>query len=99
MKPRGRPKKIRLIQGEPHITQFSPRGRPGRPDEVDITLDQYEAIRLIDLRGYQQGQASTLMKISRQTLGRILKEGRKRLADGLINGKIIRILGGSVKIG
>ena len=99
MKPRGRPKKTRFIQGEPGIVQFSPRGRPGRPDEVELTLDQYEAIRLIDFRGFQQAQAAKLMKISRQTLGRILQEGRKKLADGLILGKIIRIHGGKIRIG
>ncbi len=99
MKPKGRPKKIRLIRGEPKITQFSPRGRPGRPDEVQLTLDQYEAIRLVDLNAFEQEHAAKLMGISRQTLGRVLKTGRKRLAEGLINGKIIRIDGGPVKVG
>jgi len=99
MKPRGRPKKKRLIQGGPKISQFSPRGRPGRPDEVELTIDQYEAIRLADGRGLDQAQACKYMGISRQTFGRILKEAHKRLADGLINGKIIRVSGGNVIIG
>lgn len=99
MKPRGRPKKTRLVKGEPKIGQFSPRGRPGRPDEAELTIDQYEAIRLADYKGMDQEQACKYMGISRQTFGRILKGARKKVADGLINGKILRFKGGKVKIG
>src|SRR3989338_6064510 len=98
MKPKGRPKKLRLVQGDPKIAQFSPRGRPGRPDEVELTIDEYEAIRLADFRGLDQESASKYMAVSRQTFGRILKSARKKLADGLINGKIIKFFGGKVKI-
>ena len=99
MRARGRPKKTRLIKGSPAIGQFSPRGRPGRPDEVELTIDQYEAIRLADFKGMEHTQACKLMGISRQTFGRILKNARRKLADGFINGKIIRIEGGQVRIG
>lgn len=99
MKPKGRPKKTRLIKGEPKITQFSPRGRPGRPDEIELSIDEFEAIRLADNKGMEQTQACRLMGISRQTFGRILKGARKKLAEGLINGKIIRFAGGKVRIG
>ena len=99
MKPRGRPEKVRLIQGKPKIAQFSPRGRPGRPDEVELTIDEYEAIRLTDYRGQEQVKACKLMGVSRPTFGRILQKARKKLADGFINGKIIRIYGGKVLIG
>ena len=43
MKKKGRPKKTRLIQKEPEIGQFSPRGRPGRPNEIEVPIDQFEA--------------------------------------------------------
>ncbi|MCM8782712.1 MAG: DUF134 domain-containing protein [Candidatus Omnitrophica bacterium] len=99
MKPRGRPQKTRQIKEKPKIGQFSPRGRPGRPDEVELTLDQYEALRLADYRGRKHEIGAKLMGISRQTFGRILKEARKKLADGVVNGKIIRIEGGKVEIG
>ena len=99
MKPKGRPKKTRYIKGEPKIAQFSPRGRPGRPDEVELTIDQYEAIRLADFRNMSHKQAGKMMGISRQTFERILKEARKRLAEGVIVGKIIRFQGGCFKVG
>jgi len=99
VKPRGRPKKTRLIKGEPKIGQFSPRGRPGRPDEAELSIDHYEALRLADYKGMKQAQACKLMGVSRQTFGRILREGHKKLADGLVNGKILRFKGGKIKIG
>lgn len=98
-KPRGRKKKIRFVKGEPKVSQFSPRGRPGRPDEIELTVDQLEAIRLADYKNATHTGAGKLMGISRQTFERILKEARKKVADALVNGKIIRVTGGSFKVG
>lgn len=98
MKPLGRPKKIRTVNKKPQISQFSPRGKTGRPNEIQITLDQFEAIRLADYQGYKQKEAAKHMAISRQTFGRVLKEARKRLATGLADGKIIKIAGGQVRL-
>jgi len=93
MKPKGRPKKLRIVKNEPKIRQFSPRGKPGRPDEITLTIDQYEALRLTDYKGLKQAQAAKIMGISRSTFGRISKEARFRVSNGLINGKIIKIIG------
>jgi len=98
MKPRGRPKKVRLVEKIPQIEQFSPRGRPGRPDEAEITIDQLEALRLVDYLKMSQGEAAKSMGLSRQTIGRILKASRRSVADALINGKIIRIVGGKIEL-
>jgi len=99
MKPKGRPKKTRLIKEEPKIAQFSPRGRPGRPDEVELTMDEFEAIRLTDYKGMKQWQACRFLGVSRPTFTRILKLARKKLASGIVNGNIIRIAGGQFKVG
>ena len=92
MKPKGRPKKIRYIKKMPKILQFSPRGKPGRPEEIDLTLDQFEAIKLADFDGFEQSKGAHVMGISRPSFGRILRGARKRVADALVNGKIIRIV-------
>ncbi len=94
MQARGRPKKYRMVHLDPKIIQFSPRGRPGRPDEVDLTMDQFEAIRLADHMGLPQKEAAKSMHISQQTFSRILKKARKSLANALVNGNIIKIKGG-----
>jgi len=92
-KPRGRPKKKRIVQQAPRISQFSPRGRPGRPDERDLALDELESLRLADMLNLSQKEAAKLMKISQQTFSRILKGARKAVADCLVSGKIIHIQG------
>lgn len=94
MQPRGRPKKYRLVRQNPKISQFSPRGRPGRPDEVVLTMDEFEAIRLADFMGLNQTKAAKSMHISQQTFSRILKRAHISVADGLVRGKIIKIQGG-----
>jgi len=96
---KGRKKKIRFVQSMPEIAQFSPRGKPGRPDEVELRVDQFEAIRLADLQNYDQSEGAEIMGISRPSFGRILREGRKILADALVHGKIIRIRIGDVQVG
>jgi len=98
MRPRGRPKKYRIVHHDPRISQFSPRGKPGRPDEANLTMDGFEAIRLMDFMDQSQKEAAKLMQVSQQTVSRILKRARKVIADAIVNGKIIRIQGGSYVI-
>jgi uncharacterized protein len=88
---RGRPKKHRIVQKEPDICRYSPRGRPGRPDEIVLEMDQLEALRLADYQGLSQETAAGSMGVSQQTFSRILKKARRIMADGLVNGKIILI--------
>ena len=96
---KGRRKKIRYIQKMPKIGQFSPRGKPGRPDEAELKIDEYEAIKLADFQGYDQSEGAIAMGISRPSFGRILRGGRKIIADALVNGKIIRIRISDVQVG
>ena len=96
---KGRRKKVRYIQQMPQIMQFSPRGRPGRPDEIELRLDQYEAIKLADYQGYNQAEGAKSMGISRPSFGRILREARNAVANALVGGKIIRIRMGDAQVG
>ena len=94
MQARGRPKKYRIVRLDPKISQFSPRGKAGRPNEVDLTMDKFEALRLADHMGLPQKEAAKSMRISQQTFSRILKRAHKDIANALINGNIIKIQGG-----
>ena len=96
---KGRKKKIRYIQNMPKTVQFSPRGKAGRPDEVELKIDEYEAIKLADLLGYDQSEGAEMMGVSRPSFGRILRAGRQVIADALVNGKVIRIRIGDVQVG
>ena len=95
-KARGRPAKVRKISQRPRTLQFSPRGNPGRPDEVELSQDQLEALRLGDWQGLSQSSAANMMGVSRSSFGRILRSARKRAADALVHGKMIRIIEGKV---
>ena len=98
MHPRGRPKKYRIVKIDPKISKFSPRGRPGRPDEVELKMDEFEALRLADYQGLGQTEAAKSMRISQQTFSRILNRARKLVAKGITTGSAIRIQGGQYVI-
>ena len=91
MKPKGRPRKSRTIKVLPRITQFSPRSKPGRPDDAVLNNDELEVIRLADHLSLSQKDAAKSMGISQQTFSRILNHAHKVISDALVNGKIIRI--------
>ncbi|MFH1899543.1 MAG: DUF134 domain-containing protein [Patescibacteria group bacterium] len=98
MKPRGRPRKLRLVKNEPQIRQFSPRGKPGRPNEIELKIEEYETLRLTDYQGKKQTEAAKDMMISQQTFSRVLNKARKSLSEALVTGKIIRIQGGDYSL-
>ncbi len=94
-----RPKCCRQIGVMPGKTCFQPEGAtPLSFEVVLLSLDEYEALRLADLEGLYQEQAAFRMNISRQTFGRIVEAARRKVADVLVNGKILKIEGGSVSM-
>ncbi|MFH0762266.1 MAG: DUF134 domain-containing protein [Candidatus Omnitrophota bacterium] len=98
MQARGRPRKYKIVRTNPKISQFSPRGRPGRPEEVNLMVEEFESIRLTDYIGLNQKAAAKSMHISQQTFSRILKKAHKTIANALVNGAIIKIQGGTYVI-
>ena len=60
-------------------------------EEVSVSMDQLEAIRLADYEGLYHEDAAARMKISRQTFGRILREARRKVAGCLIEGRALKI--------
>lgn len=91
----GRPFKCRRIHDNPEFNYFKPAGIPGKNIEtVILTLDEYEAVRLVDFEGSYQEKAAEKMEISRQTLGNILRSAHFKIADCITHGKAILIEGG-----
>jgi uncharacterized protein len=92
-----RPKCCRKIGCAPDKNYFKPRGIPSTDlEEVVLSLDEFEAIRLADFEGLYQEDAAAKMNISRQTFGRIIESAHKKLADVLLNSKALKIEGGEV---
>lgn len=94
----GRPKKKRIVRTSPASSQFSPRGKRGRPGYIELYLEEYEAIRLVDHRGLDQTDAAGSMGVSQQTFSRVIRNARKRLAEALVLGKIIKVAGGDARL-
>ena len=93
-----RPCRCRRIRCNPDSNYFKPRGIPlDMLEEINLTLDELEAVRLADLDGLYQEDAAKKMDISRQTFGNIVNSAHKKIADALLNGKALKIEGGPVK--
>jgi predicted DNA-binding protein (UPF0251 family) len=87
-----RPKISRWIRFKPGVTYFKPRGIPLRfLEEVRLEADELEALRLADFKGLDQVRAAKKMKVSQSTFQRILTSARKKVSQGLVEGKAIRI--------
>ncbi len=97
---RGRPRCLRNVSEIPGVNYFKPRGIPLRNLEtVILTVEELEAIRLVDWTGLEHEEAAEKMNVSRKTLWRDLKSARKKVSDALINGKAIEIKGGNFVVG
>ena len=91
----GRPRCLRKVSGIPDVDYFKPRGIPlVNLEKVRLKVEELEAIRLVDLLDLKHEEAAQQMNVSRKTLWRDLKSGRKKIADALTSGKAIKIEGG-----
>jgi predicted DNA-binding protein (UPF0251 family)/predicted Fe-Mo cluster-binding NifX family protein len=94
-----RPRKCRRVAFLPGITYFKPAGIPLRELEENLlAIDEIEAIRLKDIEDLEQEQCALKMGISRPTFQRILESARRKIADALLNGKAIKIKGGTFEV-
>ncbi len=94
-----RPVKDRIVKFSPDVSYFKPRGIPMIDlEEVKLTIDEREAIRLADLLRLSHEEAGRKMGVSRATFGRIIKKARNTVAEAIINGMAINVEGGNYKI-
>ena len=92
-----RPRRCRRICSEPSYDSFLPGGFPS-DEEVILTLDEYEAIRLVDMEKLTHEQCAKQMDISRTTVTEIYESARTKIADCLVNGKQLFISGGQYRV-
>ncbi|MEL7646507.1 MAG: DUF134 domain-containing protein [Sedimentibacter sp.] len=94
-----RPRKWRKVCCLPDSSRFGPLDAPVEGTcYVTMTVDEYETIRLIDLEGLSQEECAGQMNVARTTVQGIYSEARKKLAQSLVNGKMLRIEGGDYKL-
>lgn len=87
-----RPLKKRFVCRVPDSSLFTPSG--AAEGEVVLTVDEYEVIRLIDLEGDTQEECAGQIHVSRTTVQSIYDSARKKIADAIVNGKSLHIIGG-----
>ncbi len=93
---RGRPRCPRRVEAEPQVTYYKPRGVPVSDlDVVDLSVEELEALRLVDLEGLEQERAAARMGVSRRVLWEELDRARRKVAGALVRGCAIAIRGGS----
>lgn len=71
---------------------FKPRAVPFEELEVaTLGLDEFEVLRLCDLEGHDQAAAGEVMGISRGTVQRLLKQGRRTLVAALLHRRALMV--------
>lgn len=96
--PMPRPKKCRKVCQMPQTRAFLPAGEVSPDETVILTVDEYEAIRLIDKEGFSQEECSAYMQVARTTVQLIYNSARKKLAEVLVDGLPLRIEGGDYQL-
>ncbi len=90
-----RPRKIKFVNFEPGITYFKPRAVPlTELEEVELTIDELETMRLSNIEKLGQEEAAKKMGIHQSTFQRTLTRAREKVTDALVNGKAVKIHGG-----
>ncbi len=89
-----RPVRCRRICFEPQYDSFAPC-KGGSQEQILLTVDEFEAVRLIDYEKRTHEQCARQMGISRTTVTEMYERARTKIADCIVNGKTLCISGGN----
>lgn len=92
-----RPRKCRKVCALPYCAEFGPHSQPDA-DVVEMELDEYEVIRLIDFEGMTQEECAQNMEVARTTVQAIYASARKKIASCIVLGSRLSIGGGDIEI-
>lgn len=92
-----RPTRCRRICMEPLYNNFAPDASLSGEDVI-LTIDEYETVRLIDLEKLTHEQCARQMDISRTTVTELYESARYKIADTIVNGKRLHISGGHYRV-
>lgn len=87
-----RPRKRKLCRAYDGDRVFKPRSIPMyRLETIRLELSELEAMRLCDLDGCDQETAGQHMAVSRGTVQRLLKRGRAKVLQALLQSRALLI--------
>jgi len=85
-------KKHRCCRQLNHNHIFKPIGIPlTEINHIRIELDEFEAMRLCDFDGHDQIEAGEKMNVSRGTIQRLLKSGRRKIIEAILTNSALII--------
>ena len=88
-----RPRTKRRISLRPNVLFYKPQGIPLKNlKNVEISLEEWEALRLKNVKNLNQTEAALKMHTSQSTFQRILNTAQKKIASAIINGWAIKII-------
>lgn len=93
-----RPVKSRRVCCMPDCRMFVPHPRRGNTEMVVLTIDEFEAFRLMDYKGMSQEECANSMDVARTTVQKIYSDARKKIAEALSTSKAIKIEGGDYRL-
>ena len=93
-----RPVKCRKVCHFPRVLEFLPVHTEAQHPPILLTVDEYEAIRLIDKEGLSQEACGERMQVARTTVQKIYDSARKKLAEALVEGAPLLIKGGEFRL-
>lgn len=94
-----RPPKCRRVCALPRTSRFLPEGgEGGETTPVVLLVDEYEAIRLIDLQGLTQEACAQQMEVARSTVAAIYDSARRKIAQSIVGGRRLIIEGGNYRL-
>jgi predicted DNA-binding protein (UPF0251 family) len=94
-----RPRKGRRVCCLPENNEFGTINNHYSSEKVVyMTVEEYECVRLIDYEGMMQEECADRMNVARTTVQRIYNDARKKIADVLVNGYILKIEGGNYEL-
>ena len=90
--------RCRKICRFPDHWSFSCDETQGKAEQIVLSLDEYESIRLIDFEGMKQEQCAEQMGVARTTVTAIYDSARKKIARMIVEGRPLVIAGGCYRI-
>lgn len=92
-----RPVKLRKVEYDYQNKYFAPcaKGDCRQGEEVQLKVEELEAMRLKDIEGLTQEECAERMNVSRQTFQNIIDQAREKVTMALIEEKAIAVRGGN----
>lgn len=91
-----RPRKHKRICAAPEQDKFNfAKASNGK---INLTVDEYEAVRLIDYIGLTQQECARQMQVARSTITAVYENARYKISSAIVNNSALEIEGGDYEL-